>query len=99
MNARVAAAKRLSIVLSAAGQESDFPDFTSTSAKNALEKESAFVMSAAGRALSRLHRSQTEPRGILVAIIPILGSKPEQSGAARRAVKGMAGVHAGPPGA
>jgi hypothetical protein len=61
MNAQVATAKRLSIVLSAAGQESDFLDFTSTSAKNALEQESAFVLSAAGRASFRLRRNQTDP--------------------------------------
>jgi hypothetical protein len=59
MNAQIATAKRLSIVLSAAGQENDFRDFTSTSAKNALEQESAFVLSAAGQASFR--HNQTNP--------------------------------------
>jgi hypothetical protein len=50
MNAQVAAAKRLYIVPSAAGQENGFLDFTSASAKNALERADALVLSAAGRA-------------------------------------------------
>jgi hypothetical protein len=61
MNAQVAAVKRLSIVLSAAGQENGFRDFTSTNAKNALERESAFVLSAAGQASLRLCHRQADP--------------------------------------
>jgi hypothetical protein len=54
---QVAAAKGLSIVLSAAEQENGFPDFSSTGAKNALEQESAFVLSAAGQASLRLRHT------------------------------------------
>jgi hypothetical protein len=50
MNAPVATAKRLSVVLSAAGQENGLLDSTSASAKNAMVPESAFVMPAAGQA-------------------------------------------------
>jgi hypothetical protein len=61
MNAQVAAAKRLSIVASAAARENGFLDFTSTSAKNALEQESAFVPFAAGQASFRLRHNRTDP--------------------------------------
>jgi hypothetical protein len=60
MNAQAAAAKRLSIVLSAVGQENGFLNFTSASARNALEQESAFVPSAAGQASFRLRRNQSD---------------------------------------
>jgi hypothetical protein len=59
MNAQIATAKRLSIVPSAAGQENGFRDFSSTSVKNALEQESAFVLSAAGQASFR--HNQADP--------------------------------------
>jgi hypothetical protein len=63
MNAQVAAAKRLSIVLSAAEQENGFLGFSSTGAKNALEQESAFVLSAAGQASFRLRPyNQIDPQ-------------------------------------
>ena len=61
MSAQVAAAKRLSIVVGATARENGFLDFTSTRAKNALERESAFVLSAAGQASFRLRRNHADP--------------------------------------
>jgi len=47
MNALIAMAKRLSIVSNAMGRESGLRDFISATAKNAPERESALVLSAA----------------------------------------------------
>jgi hypothetical protein len=60
MNVQVAAAKRLSTVLSVAGQENGFLDFTSVTAKNALGQESGFVLPAAGPASFKLRQNQTD---------------------------------------
>ena len=60
MNALIAIAKRLSSVLNAMGQESSLRDFTSATAKNAPERESALVLSAAGQAFKYRH-NQTDP--------------------------------------
>jgi len=60
MSALIAAAKRPSIVLNAMGQESGFWAFTPASAKNALERENAFVLSAAGQVSFRFRHSQTD---------------------------------------
>jgi hypothetical protein len=61
MNALIAMAKRLSIVLNAMGQESGLWDFTPGSAKNAQEQESVLALSAAGQALFQHRRNQTDP--------------------------------------
>jgi hypothetical protein len=61
-------AKRLSIVLNAMGQESGLLDFISATAKNAPERESALVLSAAGQVFKPRH-NQTDP---LPWIKPIL---------------------------
>ena len=60
MNALIAMAKRLSIVLNAMGQESGLWDFISATAKNAPERESALVLSAAGQVFKHRH-NQTDP--------------------------------------
>ena len=59
LNALIAMAKRLSIVLNAMGQESGW-DFISATAKNVPERESALVLSAAGQLLKHRH-NQTDP--------------------------------------
>jgi hypothetical protein len=51
MNALIAMAKRLSVVLNAMGQERGLWDFTPATAKNAQERESILALSAAGQAL------------------------------------------------
>ena len=61
MNAPAAAEKRPPSVLSAAGQENDLSDFTSANARNALELESARVLSAAAQASSKPRHTQTDP--------------------------------------
>jgi hypothetical protein len=58
MNALIATPKRLSNVLNAMGQESGLWDFISATAKNAPERESTLVLSAAGQASLR-----TDPHG------------------------------------
>jgi hypothetical protein len=52
MNALIAMAKRPSLVLNAMAQESGLWDFISATAKNARERESALVLSAAGQVLA-----------------------------------------------
>jgi hypothetical protein len=61
MNALIAMAKRLSVVLNAMGQESGLWDFTPATAKNAQERESTLVLFAAGQALFPHRRNQTDP--------------------------------------
>jgi hypothetical protein len=60
MNALIAMAKGLSIALNAMGQESGLRDFISATAKNAPERESALVPSAAGQVFKHRH-NQTDP--------------------------------------
>jgi hypothetical protein len=61
MNAPAAAAKRLFVVLSAAGQENGLWDFTSASARNAPERESVLALSAAVQASFKPRHNQTDP--------------------------------------
>jgi hypothetical protein len=61
INALIAMAKRLSIVLNAMGQESGLWDFLPATAKNTQERESSLVLSAAGQALFQHRHNQTEP--------------------------------------
>ena len=61
MNALIAMAKRLSIVLDAMDQESGLWDFIPATAKNAQERERALVLSAAGQALFQHRHNQTDP--------------------------------------
>jgi hypothetical protein len=61
MNALIAMAKRLSIVLDAMVQESGLWDFTPATAKNAQARERALVLSAAGQALFQHRHNQTDP--------------------------------------
>jgi len=60
MNVLIAMAKRRSFVLNAMGQESGLWDFTPTTAKNAVRRESAFVLSAMGQVFKPRH-NQTDP--------------------------------------
>jgi hypothetical protein len=60
MNVLIAMAKRESIALNAMGQESGLWDFTLTTAKNAVGRESALVLSATGQAFKPRH-NQTDP--------------------------------------
>jgi hypothetical protein len=54
MNVLIAMAKRRSLVLNAMGQESGLLDFTPTTAKNAVARESAFVLSAMGQVFATI---------------------------------------------
>jgi hypothetical protein len=60
MNALIAMAKRLSIVLNAMVQESGLRDFISATAKNAPEPEGVLAPNAAGRVFKHRHH-QTDP--------------------------------------
>jgi hypothetical protein len=61
MNALIAMAKRLSIVLDAVAQESGLWDFIPATAKNAQEWGRAPVLSGAGQAVFRHRHNQTDP--------------------------------------
>jgi hypothetical protein len=61
MNALIAVAKRLSIVLNATAQGSGLWDFLPATAKNAQERERALLPSAAGQALFQHRHNQTDP--------------------------------------
>ena len=59
MNVLIVMAKRRSFVLNAMGQESGLWDFTPTTAKNAMGREIAFVLSAMGQVFKPRH-NQTD---------------------------------------
>jgi hypothetical protein len=59
MNALIVTAK--AIVLNAMGRESGLRDFISATAKNAPERESVLVLSAAGQASFKHRDNQTDP--------------------------------------
>jgi hypothetical protein len=65
MNVLIAMAKRLSVVLNAMGQESGLWDFIAATAKNAPERESTPVLSAAGLAALRHRHNQTDPLPVI----------------------------------
>ena len=60
MNAPAATAKRLFIVISAAGQENGLWGFSSASASNAPERASVLALSAAGQASLKPRPNQTD---------------------------------------
>jgi hypothetical protein len=66
MNDLGAAEKRLSIVLNATGQEKDLRDSTSTNARNALGRESAFAQPAAAQASFKLRHNQADRLPVVV---------------------------------
>jgi hypothetical protein len=73
MNALIAMAKKLSVVLNAMGQERGLWDFTPATAKNAQERESTLVLFAAGQALFPHRHNQTDPPpgALLTVTLPI----------------------------
>jgi hypothetical protein len=105
MNALIAMAKRLSIVLDAMGQESGLWDFTPATAKNAQARERPLVLSAAGPALFQQRQNRTEPlpaRAVArsqrrVADSPIVSRAPREGGWTAHGTRGASPPCPRPP--